>query len=62
MLFSITKEKAIKRKRDDVDFTSRSIGSQGSAFKSFKRVELDVESMPEDSKIHGNNTILKKPI
>jgi SHAQKYF class myb-like DNA-binding protein len=62
MLFSITKEKATKRKRDDVDFTSRSIGSQGSAFKSFKRMELDVESRPEDSKIHGNNTILKKPI
>lgn len=62
VLFSITKEKITKRKRDDSDLTPKSIGTQGSAFKSFKRMEHDAESRPEDSKIHVNNTILKKPI
>lgn len=62
VLFSITKEKVTKRKKDDVDSTPRSLGASGSAFKSFKREELDMPQKSEDSKIHGNNTMLKQQI
>lgn len=62
VLFSITKEKVNKRKRDDVDSTPRSLGASGSAFKSFKREDGEPVPKTEDSKIHGNNTILQKPI
>lgn len=62
VLFSITKEKVTKRKKDDVDSTPRSLGKSGSAFKSFKREEMDMPQKSEDSKIHGNNTMLKQPI
>lgn len=62
VLFSITKEKATKRKKDEFDYTPRSMGMTGSAFKSFKRDDSDVSQKSEDSKIHGNNTIIKKPI
>jgi SHAQKYF class myb-like DNA-binding protein len=62
VLFSITKEKAGKRRRDEGDSTPRSIGTPGSAFKSFKRQEVDEAGDCEDSKIHSSNTILKRPI
>ena len=59
VLFSITKDKSNKRKKDDQDDTPTSMGASRSAFKSFKRSENDVIAAPEDSKIP---TILKKPI
>ena len=62
VLFSITKEKLTKRKRDDADLTPRSIGTSGSAFKSFKREEAGDHPNKEDSKIHKTNTIITKPI
>lgn len=62
LLFSITKEKTNKRKRDEVDSTPRSLGASGSAFKSFQRKKCDDHPAKEDSKIHKSNTILKKPV
>lgn len=62
VLFSITKEKATKRKKDEGESTPKSIGTPGGAFKSFKRQMLDESGDREDSKIHHSNTKLKKPI
>ena len=59
VLFSITKEKSNKRKREDVSDTPRSLASPKSAFKSFKRSELDMIPAAEDSKVP---TILQKPV
>ena len=55
VLFSISKEKAIKKKKDSETSTPRSIGTFGSAFKSFKRQKIDennkVISKREESKV-----------
>ena len=62
LLFSITKDKTNKRKRDEVDSTPRSLGASGSAFKSFQRQKSEDHPTKEDSKIHKSNTILQKPV
>lgn len=62
VLFSITKEKADKKSKEDLDESPRSIGASTSAFKSFKRDNTEVPATKEDSKIHGNNITLKRPI
>lgn len=59
VLFSITKEKSNKRKREEVSDTPRSLASPKSAFKSFKRSEMDMIPACEDSKVP---TILQKPV
>lgn len=59
VLFSITKEKTNKRKKEDVTDTPKSLGASGSAFKSFKRSEVDMIPACEDSKVP---TVLKKPV
>jgi SHAQKYF class myb-like DNA-binding protein len=61
LLFSITKDKTSKRKRDEVDSTPRSLGASGSAFKSFQRQKSEDHPTKEDSKIHKSNTILQEP-
>lgn len=61
VLFSITKEKTNKRKRDEVDFTPKSIGVSGSAFKSFKREDTELSQKSEDSKSKSASKSLVEP-
>lgn len=52
VLFSITKDKIVKKKKNDQEDSPKSIGVSGSAFKSYKRQGEELPKDKEDSKIH----------
>ena len=63
VLFSITKDKIVKqKKKNDEEDSPKSIGASGSAFKSFKRENVEPSTKKEDSKILGKNVFQNNPL
>lgn len=57
LLFSITKDKIVKKKKNDQEDSPKSLGATGSAFKSFKRQGEELPKDKEDSKTRSKSVV-----